>query len=40
MLGGRWRGIQVEFQRGYGPKAVVEAWNAYVARKRLEVRGD
>ena len=31
-LGGRWRGMQVEFQRGYGQKAVVDVWNAYFRR--------
>ena len=32
MLGGRWRGMQVEFQSGYGPKAAVDVWNAYFRR--------
>jgi hypothetical protein len=32
VLGGRWHGMQVEFQSGYGPKAAVDLWNAYFRR--------
>jgi hypothetical protein len=34
ILGGTWRGMRIEFQAGYGPKAVVDEWNAIFRRTK------